>query len=76
MKLINYEKLDELVRKYELLFITEEELDIDEQKLLLQILLDRRDKKYQDLRMKDSVNNMPLGSLMKKILKKKGDDEE
>ena len=70
--LIDYEKLDELVKKYEATF----DLDLDEEKLFLDILQDRRLNKYQDMRMRDSVNNMPLRGLFKKLTKMQGKEDE
>jgi len=77
-KLIDYSRVDELVKDYENLFLVDHSLDMDEEKLFLEVLKDRREVKYQNIRMKDSVSNMPLGGLFKKLTKTamgKGDEE-
>ena len=67
-KMINYARLGELVRWHEN-WIKEEALDLDEQKLLLDILIDRRLQRLNKMRASDMVGNISLGGLFKKIKK-------
>lgn len=48
------------------------ELNITEQKLILDILQERHTKKVQDLRASDMVNNMPLGGIFGRVMKSTG----
>jgi len=45
-KLIDYSRVDELVKDYENLFLVDHSLDMDEEKLFLELLKDRREVKY------------------------------
>ena len=68
MKLINYERLDKLVKGWEK-FKKQEELDLDEEKYLLDILMDRRNKEISKLQVNDTLFNLPFGGLWKKAQK-------
>ena len=76
-KLINYKRLDDLVKRFEA-FIKEQEIDLDEQKLLFDILRDRREQALNQMRARDMTMNMPLGGLFKKLTKsmQKPDEDE
>ena len=68
-KMINYERLNAIVKDIELIIIKEEELDFVEQKLLYDVLLDRRQDKINNVKMNDSVSNMPFGNIVNKFMK-------
>lgn len=74
-KLIDYGRLTDLVKKHEA-FMRAEELDMDEEKLLMDILKDRRDQRLQKVRAKDMIGQMPLGGLMSRIMKGKTEEDE
>lgn len=70
-KLINYEKLDQCVRKFEEV-VKELELDMDEWKLVLDILRDRREQQLAKSRTDDYIGGMGgglIGSIFKKTKK-------
>ena len=76
-KLINYDRLDRLVKSFEE-WKENQELDIDEEKLLMDILKDRRETKLMKLRTDDylgNFNNSLFGSIFKKA-KKESEKEE
>jgi hypothetical protein len=68
-KMLNYERLNAIVKDIELIIIKEEELDFVEQKLLYDVLLDRRQDKINNVKMNDSVSNMPFGNIVNKFMK-------
>ena len=72
-EMINYERLNAIVKDIEIIVIKEEELDYVEQKLLYDVLLDRRMDRINQLKMNDSVNNMPFGSIIKRVMGGKED---
>ena len=71
-ELINYERLDKIIKAVEEIIITKNELDFVEQKLMYDILLDRRMDKIQQLKMTDSVSKIPLMDIVKGAFKKGG----
>jgi len=74
-EVINYDRLDKIIKAVEELVITKNELDFVEQKLLYDILLDRRMDKIHQIKMSDSVGNMPIMDLVKKAFKKDKDKD-
>jgi len=67
-EVINYKRLDGIIKKIEKIVIQEEELDYVEQKLLYDILLDRRMDRINKVRMNDSVGNMDFGGIIKRVM--------
>ena len=77
-KLINYTRLTELVNLFEKL-LKDEGIDIDEEKLLMDVLRDRREQKLNKLKMSDAMGSLPLGGLLGRVTKsltRDKDDEE
>lgn len=77
-RLIDYDYLGECVRRYEALK-DEFTLDLDEEKLFLDIIMDRRNQKYKDLKLKTQLGLIDtdlLGSLMKRSMKAVQKEEE
>jgi len=71
VKLINYDKLDRLVKDFEAMK-AKYLLDIDEEKLLLDVLSDRRLNRFQDMRAKVTMAENPLIRAAQGIFKKAG----
>ncbi len=74
-KLINYARLEQLVADFEA-FLKENKLDADEQKLLMDIMRDRREQALNKIRASDMAMNMPFGSLFKKVARHQQNPEE
>ena len=71
VELINYDKLDVLVKEYEA-FKQKHFLDMDEEKLLLDILSERRKQKYQDMLTGVRMKENPMMRMSEGLLKKFG----
>lgn len=70
-KLINYDRLNHLVLGFEQ-WRDSEGLDLDEEKLLMDILKERRETKLSKMKADDYISNMSggiIGSLFKKTAK-------
>ena len=74
-EIINYGILHPLMLRIEEIIIKEEELDYVEQKLLYDVLLDRRMDRINKVKMNDSISNMPFGSIIKRVMKGDKKDE-
>jgi hypothetical protein len=74
-KIINYERLTEIIQKVELLYSVEG-VDLDEQKLVMEILRDRREQALNKIRASDMAMSMPFGGLLKKLGGLKNDNPE
>ena len=66
--LIDFAYLGDLIKEYEL-WIEEKNLNIDEQKLLLDIIQGRRQDKLMKLKTTDTLGGLPFADLIKKATK-------
>lgn len=73
-KIINYKKLDIVVKDTIGLF-NKHNLDLDEQRLILNIMEDRRINEINKLKTSDALSNIPFASLFKKASKELKEEE-
>lgn len=68
MSYMDMKELDKLVKNVEK-YLKGLELNPYEQHVLLTLIRERFDDRLRDVKMKDSISNMPLGGLMNRIMK-------
>ena len=69
-EVINFENLEYYIKKIESIF-KEENINPTEQSLILTQTLNRLNKKLKNQQAQDMVSNIPLGGLMKRLMKSK-----
>lgn len=70
MKLIDYEKLEEVINNIEIIL---EPYDVEEKNIILQFVRKRQIERLQKLKTQEGLDNLKFGNVMKKILKGKED---
>ena len=75
MGIIQYDNIENVIRDIESVF-DKHELDMEEKQLIIKLLRDRLVVQLQKQKTKDMVNNIPLNSLMKKIIGNKIENDD
>ena len=73
--IIDFDALEKVIKAYDAM-LKEYGVAMDEEKLLLDVLTDRRNMRIANLRASDMVGKVPLGGLFKKIMKHQEDEPD
>ena len=74
ISVIDFSQLEQWIVTFEQMF-EDENINLVEQEFVIKQVLARINQKAQKIKMADAVQNVPLGSLIKRVLKKGETDE-
>ena len=74
ISVVDFGELEQWIVTFEGMF-EDENINLVEQEFVIKQVLARINQKAQKIKMADAVSNVPLGSLMKRVLKKNNGDK-